>query len=265
MREQVSETLVAVDIGNTKIALGFFRKRALLGCLRFPSELTAARLERELRKAVPAERQYFRGCPVAVSSVVPAVNRRAGGVLRRVFGSKPYFIGHKDIPVRSLYLRPSDAGIDRMLNVLAGFEFFGGPAVVVDAGTAITFSCITAKREFLGGLILPGMGMAARALAEHTAKLPLLRVREPETVIGRSTAECMNAGIYYGTAGAVNAILDGLAEKCGKKMRVILTGGGAHLLMRGIKRDCKCIEDLTLSGIELVCRKRGKAFLHFQK
>ena len=134
-----------------------------------------------------------------------------------------------------LYDNPAEVGADRIVNSVAAFEKFGGPCVVVDFGTATTFDCVSAKGEYQGGVISPGIGISADALFEKTARLPRVDIRKPARVIGSTTVGSLQSGLYYGYLGLVDGILERLLEEMGKDTTVVATGGLATPHRYGIE------------------------------
>jgi len=151
-----------------------------------------------------------------------------------------------------LYDNPAEVGADRIVNSVAAFEKFGGPCVVVDFGTATTFDCVSAKGEYQGGVISPGIGISADALFEKTARLPRVDIRKPVRVIGSTTVGSLQSGLYYGYLGLVDGILGRLLDEMGEEVTVIATGGLAGLIGTGSKY-IKHVDDLlTLEGLRII-------------
>jgi type III pantothenate kinase len=151
-----------------------------------------------------------------------------------------------------LYENPAEVGADRIVNSVAAFEKFGGPCIVVDFGTATTFDCVSAKGEYQGGVISPGIGISADALFEKTARLPRVAIRKPARVIGSTTVGSLQSGLYYGYLGLVDGILERLLGEMGQETTVVATGGLASLMGKGSKY-IKHVDDLlTLDGLRLI-------------
>src|SRR6476660_3280776 len=171
-------------------------------------------------------------------------------VCEKYFSSKPLFIepGVKTgMPV--LYENPVEVGADRIVNSVAAFEKFGGPCIVVDFGTATTFDCVSAKGEYMGGVICPGIGISADALFQKTARLPRVAIRKPARVIGTTTVGSLQSGLYYGYLGLVDGILELLLKELGKESTVVATGGLAGLIGTGSTYIKIVDEFLTLEGL----------------
>jgi type III pantothenate kinase len=144
---------------------------------------------------------------------------------------------------------PADLGADRLVNAIAAFERYGGPCIVVDFGTATTFDVISARGEYLGGAIAPGLGISADALFSHAARLSRVDIKRPAKVIGTNTVTHLQSGLYYGYIGLVDGILERMVAELGAQPRVIATGG----LARQISEDSRFISEiddmLTLDGL----------------
>src|SRR5271154_6790365 len=228
--------LLTIDVGNTNTVLGVFRGEELIANWR----LTTARqqtideygvLTRNLFTIAGLDRQSISG--VIISSVVPPVNWTLAEMSRIYFGRKPIFV---ELGVKTgmavLVDNPLEVGADRIVNGVAAFERYGGPCIVVDFGTATTFDAISAKGEYLGGAIAPGLGISSEALFARAARLPRVELKDPGKVIGTNTVTHIQAGLYYGAVDMVDGMLARmkaeLAEKHAKgEVPVIATGGQA--------------------------------------
>ncbi len=203
---------------------------------------------------------------IIISSVVPPVESTLRRVCEKYFHLQPLFVepGIKTgMPV--LVDNPTELGADRLVNAIAAFERYGGPCIVVDFGTATTFDVISAKGEYLGGAISPGLGISADALFARAARLGRVDIRRPAKVIGTNTVTHLQSGLYYGYIGLVDGILERMGAELGIQPRVIATGG----LARQISADSRYIAEiddmLTLDGLRIlfernrIARPRNRA------
>ena len=271
--------LLTVDVGNSNTVLGLFA-RATGGAqeephpyattlaarwrITTPEARTADEFGVLLRSLFDAQHVAIADVTgIAISSVVPPLDATLREVCESYFNVKPLFIepGVKTgVPV--LTDNPTEAGADRIMNCVAAFDRFRGPCIVVDMGTATTFDVVSAKGEFLGGAIAPGLGISAEALFRRAARLPRIEVKKPAKVIGTGTVDNIQIGLYYGYIGLVDGILERMLAKLSedqhdgkssapKKVRTIATGGLAALIAGGSKFIEEVDEMLTLTGLRL--------------
>jgi len=254
--------LLAIDIGNSNTVLGLYSLAA-------PPE--PAQMVADWRITTPAGHTpdelamlfqtlfAMRGLApsivtgIAVSSVVPPLDPTLRRVCESFFHLKPLFVepGVKTgLPV--LIDNPAEAGADRIVNCVAAFDLLGGPAIVVDMGTATTFDVVSAKGEFLGGAIAPGLGISADALFNRAARLTRIEIKRPARIIGTGTTDNLQIGLYYGYIGLVDGILERMIAELGPTTKTIATGGLAKLIAADSKYLQQVDERLTLNGLRLI-------------
>ncbi|MGC9199651.1 MAG: type III pantothenate kinase [Acidobacteriaceae bacterium] len=190
---------------------------------------------------------------VAVSSVVPPLDSAIRSVCETYFHLRPLFVepGVKTgMPV--LTDNPSEVGADRIVNCVAAYEQLGGPTIVVDMGTATSFDVVSARGEFLGGAIAPGIGISADALFARAARLTRVEIKRPAKIIGTSTTDNIQIGLYYGAIGQIDAILERMIGELGPETRTIATGGLSRLIAAESRFLQRVDENLTLNGLRLI-------------
>ena len=196
---------------------------------------------------------------IMMSSVVPQINFTIEHMCRNYFGMEPMKIepGVKT-GINIKYENPRELGSDRIANAVAAYELYGGPCITIDFGTATSFGAISAKGEFLGGAICPGLRLAADALTERTAKLPRFELVKPEAVIGRNTVSNMQAGIVYGYIGQINYIVNRMKREMGVPDIKVVATGGLAVLVAGESRVIDVMDGLlTLKGLCLIYKKNA--------
>ena len=190
---------------------------------------------------------------IVISSVVPPLDPTLRQVCERYFNLDPLFIEpgvRTGISVR--VESPAEVGADRMVNCVAAVEKYGAPCIVVDFGTATTFDVVSAKGEFLGGAIAPGLGISADALYSRTARLQRVEIQKPPRAIGNNTVTNLQSGLYYGYLGLVDGILERMLPELGGDVKVIATGGLASLIGPGSKYIAAVDDLLTLDGLRII-------------
>ena len=198
---------------------------------------------------------------IMMSSVVPQINFTIEHMCRNYFGMEPMKIGPGiKTGINIKYENPRELGGDRIANAVAAYELYGGPCITIDFGTATTFGAISAKGEFLGGAICPGLKLAAEALTERTAKLPRFELAKPESVIGRNTVTNMQAGIVYGYIGQVNYLIERMKREMGVPDVKVIATGGLSVLVAGESNVIDVMDGLlTLKGLCLIYEKNAHA------
>jgi len=248
--------LLVLDVGNTNITAGVFREQKLLVAWRLATrrKQTADELGLVLRQFLrEAELEVEAVQDVVACSVVPPLNTVVEEMAGRYFGRPVFFIGpgtRTGVPVKTE--NPREVGADRVVNAAAGYVLYGGPLIIVDFGTATTFDVVSAKGEYLGGAIAPGIGISCEALFSRAARLPRVDLVPPPSVIGRNTVHGMQSGIIFGFAGLVDEVVRRMRAELGGETPVVATGGLAELIARESKTIQRVDPFLTLTGLRLI-------------
>ena len=251
--------LLAIDVGNTETVVGVFRDEELTSRWRIHTsqERTADELALVFGGFLAQHDLSFdkNVTGVVLSSVVPNATQQLREMVHRYFPFDPVVVepGIKTgVPV--LTDNPREVGADRIVNALAAFSKYGGPAIVVDFGTATTFDVVSANGELLGAVIAPGLRVAARALFEQTARLPLVELVAPTSAVGKNTVESVQSGVVFGYASMVDGMVARITEELGEAT-VIATGGLAAVVVE----ECRTVDHhdpwLTLEGLRMVFEK----------
>jgi type III pantothenate kinase len=247
--------LLVLDVGNTNTTLGLYNGDTLTHSWRLTSERQRTVDEygimcRSLLNLCDLKSDSITG--IAVSSVVPPLDFTLYKMAEIYFNMQPLFISAKNAGMPLRIDNPAEVGSDRIVNAVAAFEKYGGAAIIVDFGTATNFDVISKNGEYMGGIICPGIQISADALFQRAARLYRVDIRHPEKVIGTNTTACVQSGLYYGSIGLVDGILEKMIEELGVEAHVIATGGLAPLISKGSRLIQSVDQDLTLEGLKLI-------------
>ena len=248
--------LLVVDVGNTQTHLGVFRERQLVHDWRFATvrESTADELGSRLRNLLALRELGFSDLDASIlSSTVPQLRPEWSAMAERYLGHAMPVVGpgvRTGMPIRMD--NPREVGADRLVNAVAAFERVGGPCVIVDFGTAITYDIVGEGGEYVGGIIAPGVEISMEALTSRAAAIPKIDLAPPRALIGKSTLEAIRSGVIYGFAAQVDGVMGRLREELGDETAAIATGG----LADAIVPFCELIDEvdpmLTLTGLRLI-------------
>lgn len=249
-------SLFCVDIGNTNIVMGLYEGEELLTHWRIATDSQRmadeyGMLILDLLERSGQDPTTIQG--VIITSVVPPLTSIFEKLSLRYLHQAPLVVDAEvHTGVRILLDNPMEVGSDRVVNVVAAYQRYGGPACVVDLGTGTTFDLISKEGDYVGGAIAPGIGIAAEALAQRTAKLPRIELLRPPSPIGKNTVHAMQSGLLFGYVGLVEGLVARFRAELGPEMKVIATGGLASLI--AAETDVIDAVDpwLTLEGLRLI-------------
>ena len=254
--------ILAIDIGNTNIVVGCIDKEKIY----FTERVATVRTKTELEYAIDIKtildiyhisRSDIDGA--IISSVVPQITNAAKLAVHKIL--------HKDAMVLGPGIRtglnimldnPGEMGADRVADAVAALAQYPVPLVIVDMGTATTVSVLDDKKRYIGGMIMPGVRISLDALTSRASQLSGISIEEPKRIIGKNTVDCMQSGILYGNAAAVDGIIDRIEEELGQKVTVIATGGMSKKIIPHCKRKMILDGDLLLKGLQIIYEKNRK-------
>ena len=251
--------LLAIDVGNTNTVLGMFDGETLRASWRIKTDARTTADEMALTfRGLLADQESVTG--IALCSTVPAVLREMRLMLDRYFASVTTVIvepGTKTgVPV--LTDNPKEVGADRIVNTIAAHHLYSGPCIVVDFGTSTNLDVVSAKGEFLGGALAPGIEISLDALAQRAAQLRKVELVRPRSAIGKNTVEALQSGALYGFAGQVDGLVDRITAELGEVTAVVATGGLAPIVVPESRRITHYDPELTLTGLRLVFEKNAE-------
>ncbi|MDJ0839365.1 MAG: type III pantothenate kinase [Acidobacteriota bacterium] len=251
--------LLAIDVGNTNTVIGLFRDKELVKSWRLTTVAQQTADEYGILFRNLFEPSGFRAGEVnraIISCVVPPLEETLRAMCRDYFGVGALVVGPGiKTGIKLQVDHPQEVGADRIVNAIASWKLYGGPAIVVDFGTATTFDPISKDGAFLGGAIAPGINISAKALYMAAAKLPRVEVQKPRKVIGKNTVDNIQSGLYYGYKGLVDGILEAMVGEMQGDPVIVATGGLGSIFYRESRWIKYYNPNLTLSGLQLLADK----------
>jgi len=255
--------LLAIDIGNTNTSVGIFDGENLIEHWRIATirERTSDELGVLIRQIIAlSDFDYREISALIASSVVPQLNFTFQKMSEKYLGQATTFVDATfDFGLQIKYNPPSSLGIDRIVAAAGAMEKYGKPCIVCDFGTATTIDAVNSQGEFLGGIITTGINLLADALFQNTSKLPKVEIKKPESIIGKTTVHSIQAGIYFGYIGLVNAIVEKMIAELGEKPTVVATGGFAKIIAESSEKIEIVDETLMLEGLRLIYEKQARS------
>lgn len=252
--------IFVIDIGNTNTVLGVFEDDELkyewrLQTDRHKTEDEFGMLMKSLFDYYKISFSEIKG--VIISSVVPPIMRAIENMCQTYFQLEPLIVGRENINpfLKMSYPNPQEIGADRIVNAVGAIEQYDPPLIIIDFGTATTYCYVDKSGAYYGGIITPGIKISMDALYSKASKLPKIEIQQPQTVIGRSTVDAMQSGVYYGYVGQVDGTVMRIKEEMNVDCHVIATGGFAPLIAKGAKTIDFVESHLTLKGLYLIYKK----------
>lgn len=251
--------ILAIDIGNTNIVTGCIKDGKILFRERLSTNHTATKLEYSAIFKTAFDMYGINSSEIdgaIISSVVPSVTSVVKDSIETLFGTQVMVVGPGIKTGISIVIdNPAQLGSDLVVDAVAGVSEYSVPQIIIDMGTATTITAIDREKRFLGGAIMPGVGVSHDALIDRTSQLPKIALEKPKKVIGSNTIDCIKSGIIYGNAGAIDGIIDRYREELGEDCTVIATGGLAKVIAPLCKNEIIIDEDLLLKGLMLIYEK----------
>ncbi len=255
--------ILVIDVGNTNITFGVYDGDTLVTTFRMMSKLTHTSDEygmniRQLLMLNGVLREQIEGAIVA--SVVPNVMHSLMGGIVRYLGTRPLIVGAgMKTGLRIVTENPKEIGPDRIVDAVAAYEKYGGPVLVLDFGTATTYDYVTADGCFAAGITAPGIRISAKALWEDTAKLPMVEIRKPASILAQETISSMQAGLVYGQIGQTEYIVNMVKKETGiPDMKVVATGGLGRIIADETEQIDVYDSSLTLDGLRILYGKNRR-------
>ena len=251
--------ILSIDIGNTNIVVGCIDEEKIY----FTERLSTVRTKTELEYAVDLKtvldiyhikRTDIEGC--IISSVVPQITGIAKLAAEKILKKEVMVLGPGVKTGLNIVMdNPGQLGADLVADAVAGLASYPVPLVVIDMGTATTISVVNSKKQYIGGMIMPGVGISLDALTARASQLSGISIDAPRHIIGKNTIECMKSGVLYSNAAALDGIIDRIEEELGEKTTVIATGGLAKKIVPHCRKEIILDEELLLKGLMLIYRK----------
>ena len=251
--------ILAIDVGNTNIVVGCIDDLKTY----FIERLSTNRTKTELEYAVDLKnvldihhikKTEIEGC--IISSVVPQITNIVKLAAEKILKKNAIVLGPGVKTGLNIMMdNPGQLGADQVADAVAGISGYPVPLILIDMGTATTASVVNSKKQYVGGMILPGVGVSLDALTARASQLSGISIDAPRHVIGKNTIECMKSGVLYSNAAALDGIIDRIEEELGEKATVVATGGLAKKIVPHCKREIILDEELLLRGLLIIYEK----------
>ncbi len=251
--------ILAVDIGNTNIVIGCVEQEKIYFVERVSTNISKTELEyvvefKTLLDLYRIQIKDITGCIIA--SVVPPLNNIVKSALEKLLHSSPLLVGPGvKTGLNILMDNPGQVGSDLIVNAVAALKYYGAPIIIIDMGTATTISVVDDKKNYVGGMIMPGVRVSLESLVNRTSQLPKISVEAPKKIIGKNTIDCMKSGIVMGQAACMDGMIERIFDELGYQAQIVATGGLAGCIIPYCKKKIICDNELTLKGLDIIYRK----------
>lgn len=254
--------ILAVDIGNTNIVVGCADGEKILFVERVSTDASKTELEyvvqfRALLDLYDIKKEEITGS--IISSVVPPLNNIIVSAVKKFFGIKPMLVGPGVKTGLNIVMdNPASVGADLIVDAVAGLKYYGAPLIMIDMGTATTISILDNEKNYIGGMIMPGVRVSLDSLVNRTSQLPRIALEAPKKIIGRNTIDCMKSGVIIGQAALMDGMIERIWDELGCKATVVATGGLAGRIIPNCRHDIIIDNELTLKGLILIYEKNAE-------
>lgn len=251
--------ILAIDIGNTNIVIGCCRQEKIYFVERVSTNTSKTELEyvvefKTLFDLYHINVEEITGCIIA--SVVPPLNNIVKAAMEKLLHTTPLIVGPGvKTGLNILMDNPGQVGSDLIVNAVAGLKYYGAPIIMIDMGTATTISVVDDKKNYIGGMILPGVKVSLESLVNRTSQLPKISLEAPKKIIGTNTIDCMKSGIIMGQAACMDGMIERIWDELGYQANVVATGGLAGCIVPYCKKKIIHDNELTLKGLNIIYRK----------
>ncbi len=253
--------ILAVDIGNTNIVIGCIEQEKVYFVERVSTNISKTELEyvvefKTLLDLYKIKVKEITGCIIA--SVVPPLNNIVKSAMEKLLHISPLLVGPGvKTGLNILMDNPGQVGSDLIVNAVSALKYYGAPIIIIDMGTATTISVVDDKKNYVGGMILPGVKVSLESLVNRTSQLPRISVEAPKKIIGKNTIDCMKSGIVMGQAACLDGMIERIWEELGYQAPVVATGGLSGCIIPYCKKEIIYDNELTLKGLDVIYRKNA--------
>lgn len=251
--------ILAIDIGNTNIVAGCIQGDEILFVERIKTDTSKTALEyvvlfQALMHLHDIEKTDIEGA--VISSVVPPINTTIIGAVEKMYGITPILVGPGvKTGVNILVDDPATVGADLIVDAVAGLKYYGAPLIMIDMGTATTISVLDKNKNYIGGMIMPGVRVSMDSLVNRTSQLPRISLEAPKKAIGSNTVDCMKSGIILGQAASIDGTIDRILDELGYDAKIVATGGLVSSIVPNCKHEIIIDNELILKGLKLIYEK----------